>query len=339
MSKPSTPSAAEVVPFAVVRKMCQNEGLSALACLAPPAPWDPAPMDRLIADGLGNLSWMLETRTQRLDPLSLLPSASSLLVVAWAYQPERGTNEIKRSRYLAGKDYHSILRRKLARIGEALAQFGGQPWDQRAAVDSAPINERSLARLAGLGWIGRNALLIAPDAGSYRFLGVLLTEAPIEIFQGPHGQNRCGTCHRCETRCPTQALVEGRVQSMRCISYLTIEHDGVIPRHLAEQFNGWWCGCDICQEVCPWNRFAGPAADVRLTGNENASFLLGINATTFDRIFAGRAVRRLGYPRFRRNLLVAFASLGRRQECARIIAEAAPLVIAQARELGMFGID
>lgn len=323
------------VPFVVVRELCHAEGLTALACIAPPGPLDPAPFDRMVADGLGNLAWMADTRDMRLDPLSLLPTARAIIVIAWAYQPVRNTGDLKRARYLAGKDYHGILRRKLGRVGDALATHGGQPWDQRAAVDSAPVNERTLARLAGLGWIGRNALLIAPDAGSFRFLGVLLTEAPVEPHQGPHGADRCGTCTRCVAACPTGALVEGRVISERCISYLTIEHDGVIPRHLAERFAGWWCGCDICQEVCPWNRFAATAADARLTGSENDAFLLGVDATTFDLAFAGRAVRRLGYHRFRRNLLVAYASLGRRQACDRIIAAAEPLVMAQAWELGL----
>jgi epoxyqueuosine reductase len=324
-----------MVPIAVVRALFQAEGLETFACLKPPGPLDPAPLDRLIADGLGDMGWMAETRTLRLDPLALLPTARSILVTAWNYQPERDCDDLIRARYLAGKDYHSMLRRKLGRIGEALAQHGGKPWDQRAAVDSAPVNERTLAHLAGLGWIGRNTLLISPEVGSYFFLGVLLSEAPVEEHRGPHGANRCGTCRHCEQVCPTKALVDGRVLGTRCISYLTFEHDGVIPRPLAEQFNGWWCGCDLCQEACPWNRFAPVAADARLTGSENEALLLSVDATTFDRVFAGRAVRRLGYARFRRNLLVALASLGRYRECQRILAEATPLVMDQARELGL----
>ena len=121
----------------------------------------------------------------------------------------------------------------------------------------------------------------------------------------------------------------------RCISYLTIEHQGVIPRHLAEKFEGWWFGCDLCQEVCPWNRFAGPAGDARLTGSEDDDALMRIDATNFDLYFAGRAMRRAGYERFRRNLLVAWFSLGRTDRCAPLLAEGLPLVLAQARELGL----
>jgi epoxyqueuosine reductase len=325
--------------FAFVRSLCQAEGLTALACIRPPTALDPVPFDRMVADGLGDMGWISDTREQRLNPTAMLPTARSLLVTAWAYSPDLNCDGLKRARYGAGKDYHHYLRRKLGRVGAALTKHGlatcGEPWDQRAAVDSAPINERTLARMAGLGWLGRNALLISPDAGSYRFLGVLLTEAPIAAHRGPHGEDRCGKCTRCETACPTGALVDRRVISTRCISYLTIEHNGPIPRDLALRFDGWWFGCDICQEVCPWNRFAAPAADPRLTGHEADAKLLAVTAADFDLVFAARAVRRLGYERFRRNLLVALASQGRFDECRPIIAEGLPVVLEQARELGI----
>jgi epoxyqueuosine reductase len=265
-------------------------------------------------------------------------TAQAMLTVALPYQPEPRCSELKRARYAAGKDYHHLFRAKLGRIGLALAHHFKQPWKSRAAVDSAPLNERTLARLSGLGWIGRNALLIAPDAGTYRLLGFLLTDAPLEPHHAGHGEDRCGSCTACERRCPTAALIERRVQTTRCISYLTIEHQGVIPRALAEHFEGWWFGCDLCQEVCPWNRFAAPAGDPRLTGSEHDDDLMRVDALTFDQYFAGRAMRRIGYERFRRNLLVAWFSLGRQDRCAPLIAEGLPLVIAQARELGLLPV-
>jgi len=172
--------------------------------------------------------------------------------------------------------------------------------------------------------------------GSCFFIGCLFTSLRLERRSGGQGTDRCGSCRACEDRCPTAAIVDRRVLSERCISYLTIEHQGVIPRALAARFEGWWFGCDLCQEVCPWNRFAPPAGDQRLTGpRAGAEDLLAIGPQDFDRSFAGRAVRRLGYPRFRRNLLVALWSLGRLDEARSILAEGLELVRAQAAELGV----
>ncbi len=310
---------------AEMRALAAAEGLTVLAVIPPPPPLDPTGLDQMLADGVGDLHWMGTYRDLRLRPDALLPGAAALWCVAWHYQPDLACGELKRARYAAGKDYHILLRQKLGRIGQRL---GGR---QRAFVDSAPANERTLAHLAGLGWIGRNALLIHPKAGSYRLLGFLLTSVPGETLMGGAAANRCGSCTRCETACPTQALVDGRVLTERCISYLTIEFHGVIPRHLAVHFDGWWMGCDRCQEVCPWNRFAPEAADPRLTGREEDAVLLGIGAAEFDVHFAGRAVRRLGYERFRRNLLVALFSRGRHDLAATLRDEG--LVEQQYREL------
>jgi epoxyqueuosine reductase len=252
-----------------------------------------------------------------------------------SYQKTANCGTLQRARYAAGKDYHHVLRTKLGRIGVLLGQRCGSPSKGRAAVDSAPLNERTLAYMAGLGWLGRNALIISPDVGSYRLLGFLLTDAILAPHHAGHGADRCGRCTACEKRCPTAALIDRRVITTRCISYLTIEHKGVIPKALAERFEGWWFGCDLCQDVCPWNRFATAADDPRLNGSEADQTLLDINAETFNSYFSGRAMRRIGYERFRRNLLVALFSLGRFDACRPIIQEALPLVVEQAHELGL----
>jgi epoxyqueuosine reductase len=322
-----------MIPFADIERHCRADGIDALAVIEPPAELDAAPLERMLADGVGDMDWLEKQREMRLRPTALLPEATRLLCVALPYDPQGDEQELKRARYAAGTDYHGLLRKKLARIGDALDREGRWRW--RACVDSAPLNERTLARLAGLGWIGRNGLLISPTAGSYRFLGFLLSDAPLELRRGAHGEDRCGRCTACESRCPTRAIVDRRVLSERCISYLTIEHRGVIPRALAERFEGWWFGCDLCQEVCPWNRFAPAAGDGRLRGCDEERELLAIRADTFDAAFAGRAIRRIGYERFRRNLLVALSSRGRREDALAVAAEGLTLVRDQARELGL----
>lgn len=325
------------ITHAQLEVACRHEGLTHLASLAMPGRLPADGLERMAADGVGDIGWILADRELRLDPAGMLPTARSLLCVAWHYHPPAPAAgpALRRAAYAAGKDYHVLLRPKLGRVGAALNRLAGQDWRHRACVDSAPLSERTLAVLGGLGWLGRNALVISPQTGSYRLLGFLLTEAPLEEHHGGHGQDRCGSCTRCETACPTAALTGRRCLTERCISYLTIEHQGVIRRELAERFGGWWFGCDLCQESCPWNRFAPPGEDVRLAGHDAEADLLALTAERFDAHFAGRAIRRVGWTRFRRNLLVALWSVGRQAEARVIAADPDPLVRAQAAELGL----
>ena len=324
-----------MLPFLEVAATARHFGLDCLAVIAPPSALPADRLEAMLADGVGQLDWLARTRELRLRPSALLPSARSLLVAAVQYQPEPASGLLRRARYAAGKDYHHVVRRALAKLGAMLNQIHGQTWEHRACTDSAPVDERTLATLAGHGWRGRNGLVISPEAGSYRVLGLLLTEAPIEVHHAGHGDDRCGRCTACETTCPTGALVGRRVLTERCISYWTIEHRGVIPRPLAEKFAGWWFGCDLCQEVCPWNRRSPPAADARLTGSDDDATLLDLTAERYDQHFAGRSIRRIEFDRFRRNLLVAAFSLGRSDWTAVILDRDGhlPAVAAQAREL------
>lgn len=326
------------ISFSRIKTLCEAEGFSAAAVLPVPVELDSTGLDQMLADGVGDMKYMRWHREIRLNPKKLFFESNFLVITTLSYQSHQlegflDEPQLQRARYAAGNDYHRIFRLKLSRIGKNLRDLDGTVYPYRACVDSAPLMERRLALLAGLGWIGKNALLISPERGSYLFLGFLFTKAPMETAKGNDDADRCGNCQACHDSCPTNALVERRVLSERCISYLTIEHHGVIPRALAKDFRGWWFGCDICQEVCPWNRFAPEAGDARLEGRDEERFLLKINAETFDIYFAGRAVRRIGYERFRRNLLVALWSIGRVDLCRVIIEERLLLVTNQAKEL------
>jgi epoxyqueuosine reductase len=322
--------------FDQVAAQCREQGLIAAAVIAPPAGLDPLPLDRMLADGVGDMAWLASQRALRLQPQRLVPAAQSLVLALLPYTPVGAGEGLRRASYASGKDYHKLFRSKLVRVGAAIAAQLERDLVQRATVDSAPVNERQLAHLAGLGWIGRNALLLRPGVGSCFFIGGLFTSARLELRHGKQDADRCGSCRACEQRCPTAAIADRRVHSERCISYLTIEHQGVIPRQLAERFEGWWFGCDLCQEVCPWNRYAPPAGAARLLGATEAAATLGeIPGDVCDRHFAGRAIRRLGYERLRRNLLVALWSLGQHQAYRPILEEGLPLVRAQAAELGV----
>lgn len=330
---------ARTIAFSTIANLCRGEGIEALATINVPETLDPAGLDTMVADGIGDMAFMTKYRSLRLSPAKFLPGARTILATAFPYQPvnaeQLSETSLKRARYAAGKDYHRLLRRKLSNVGKQLLGGNGAGYPYRACVDSAPVMERMLAHKAGLGWIGRNALIINPKRGSYQFLGFLFTHAPLELCAADFGKDRCGSCQLCHAACPTDALVSRRVISERCISYLTIEHKGVIPGEFAKNFRGWWFGCDICQEVCPWNRFAPEAADGRLNGTDEESTLLSLSEREFDSYFAGRAVKRINYQQFRRNLLVALWSVGRIEEARAISATGEQLVIAQAQELGL----
>lgn len=331
-------SSLPAIRFDQLEGWCRAQGLHSLATMVLPEHLDDRGLQQTLRDGVGDMQWLIEQADLRRQPRQLLPESQWALITSLPYQAHTGDDQadsLRCARYALGKDYHHLYRRKLAQVGRAIsAACPGSA--SRACVDSAPINERQLAEMAGIGWIGRNALIIDPQRGSYHFLGCLLSTAPLELRHANKSADRCGRCTACHQACPTQALVGRRVISERCISYLTIEHHGVIPRHLAERFDGWWYGCDRCQEVCPWNRFAGEAGDPRLTGQGDGQALQALTADQFDVYFAGRPQRRLGWSRFRRNLLVALFSRQRFTEAQALLnAGGDQLLIAQAHELGL----
>jgi epoxyqueuosine reductase len=226
--------------------------------------------------------------------------------------PERGRVVV--ARYARRKDYHKVIKARLVRLGRFVAERApGAQW--RAACDTAPVLEKELAQRAGLGWIGKNTMLIRPDLGSWFFIGEVLTDLALAV-DAPFTTDHCGSCTRCLEACPTDAFVRPRVlDATRCISYVTIEQRGEIPGAVAERLNGWAFGCDICNEVCPWNeRFAAPTGVPEFRprqewANAGPAFFDEIQEEEFDLRFGDTALSRPGLGRMRRNWAAAWRSL------------------------------
>lgn len=216
-------------------------------------------------------------------------------------------------------DYHKVLLKRLKALELRLRERFGE-FESRAYVDTGPVVERSLAVAAGLGWTGKNTCLIHPKLGSFGFLGVLLTSVSVQEEKAPTAPvltpDRCGTCRRCIEACPTDALaVPYQMDATRCIAYLTIEHKGPIAEELAAGMGRQVFGCDICQDVCPWNRKAPIGRDAELEAREELvnpilDWLGGLDEQSFERNFNGSPVRRAGYAGLRRNVAIAMGNAG-----------------------------
>ena len=268
----------------------------------------------------GDMGYMGRHGVKRARPRQLLPGTRRVICVAMDYRsrppaddhavtedPQRGFV----ARYALGRDYHKLMRGRLQRLADRISARIGE-FGYRAFVDSAPVLEKALARDAGLGWIGKNTLLLNRRAGSYFLLGELFTDLELPE-QGP-GEEHCGSCRACLDVCPTGALVGPyQLDARRCISYLTIEHHGPIPEALRPQLGNRVFGCDDCQLVCPWNRYAriSDEADFRprhgLDGPGLAALMDWTEQQFLDRT-AGSAIRRLGHERWLRNLAVALGN-------------------------------
>ena len=268
----------------------------------------------------GTMHFMGRHGRKRARPAHLFPGARTVISVRMDYSPPGATDpravladgeRAYVSRYAVGRDYHKLMRRKLQRLAEWLVERTG-PFGYRAFVDSAPVLEKALARNAGLGWIGKNTLLLSRDAGSYFFLGELYTDLDLPPARPPTGH--CGSCRACLHACPTGAITGPyQLDATRCISYLTIEHQGPIPEALRPALGNRIFGCDDCQLCCPWNRYARPAADDDYRprhGLDTAALveLFQWDEATFLERTAGSAIRRLGHERWLRNLAVALGN-------------------------------
>ncbi len=284
----------------------------------------------LAAGHHGTMGWMEARAHHRVSPLALWPEAKSAIALGMSYAPRSDPlvlgdrPEVGRiSVYAQGGDYHKTVKKAL----KALARFIVEqvPSELKVFVDTAPVMEKPLAQAAGIGWQGKHTNLVSREHGSWLFLGVILTSLELTPdTPADHGQH-CGSCTRCLDTCPTQAFVgPHHIDARRCISYLTIEHDGPIPVELRASMGNRIYGCDDCLAVCPWNRFADAAAANRafLPRAELAAprlaDLLALDEMAFRELFAGSPIKRIGRTRMIRNCLIAAGNSGDRSLVAAI---------------------
>ncbi|HTM93371.1 MAG TPA: tRNA epoxyqueuosine(34) reductase QueG [Flavisolibacter sp.] len=219
-------------------------------------------LEKWLQQGMhGNMMYMENYFDLRVDPTKLVPGAKSVITLLKNYYPSQSNTASQISKYAYGKDYHEViktsLRQMIQQLQEELGQFQG-----RGFVDSAPVLERSWAQRSGLGWIGRNGNLITKQSGSFFFIATLIVDVDLN-YDDPFAKDFCGNCKRCVEACPTEAILPDKtINGSKCISYFTIElKDEIIPDEMKGKFKDWMFGCDICQDVCPWNRFSKPHSE------------------------------------------------------------------------------
>ena len=262
----------------------------------------------------GSMRYMENHFDKRLDPRKLVPGAKSVVSLAFNYYPEpselEGDDRPRVARYAYGEDYHRVVKDRLFELLDVLRTAVGD-LDGRCFVDSAPVMERAWAERSGLGWVGKNSLILRKNTGSYFFLAELILD--YEFVADLPVADHCGTCTRCIDACPTQAIVAPKVvDSARCISHATIELHGALPREMADALHPWVFGCDICQEVCPWNRHAEPHQEPLFNPGTWVEWTLddwrAASKSGFDAAFGKSAAARTGLERIQRNVVAGFGS-------------------------------
>lgn len=256
----------------------------------------------------GQMNYMENHFEKRLNPQLLVEGAKSVISLSYNYYPEKKQIEdsFKISNYALGEDYHHVIKDKLKiflnYISEEIGEING-----RAFVDSAPVMERSWAKKSGLGWVGKHSLLIQKSKGSYYFLAQLILDLELDYDQ-EFSTDHCGSCTRCIDACPTAAILpQSTIDSSKCISYLTIELKTAIPESFKGQFNDWMFGCDICQEVCPWNRFSRPTKEPLFDAQDKLlkmkkSEWVELSEDLFTELFRKSAVKRTKFTGLKRNI-------------------------------------
>tara|TARA_Y100000739_G_scaffold66219_1_gene55392 strand:+ start:796 stop:1713 length:918 start_codon:yes stop_codon:yes gene_type:complete len=256
----------------------------------------------------GTMSYLERNFDKRLNPQKLVPGSKSVISLTFNYFPPRKIlkkNSFIISKYAYGKDYHFVIKKKLKTLFSLIKEKIGN-IEGRVFVDSAPIHERAWAKISGLGWIGKNSLLLNKKMGSYFFLAEIICDLELE-YDTPV-TDHCGTCTKCIDACPTNAITQAQViDANKCISYLTIENKNEIPPELSKSFNNYIFGCDICQDVCPWNKFSKPHDEKEFLPNDEVSNFSNkdweeLTHDTFNRIFKNSAIKRTRFEGLKRNI-------------------------------------
>ena len=256
----------------------------------------------------GTMSYLERNFDKRLDPTKLVPGAKSVISLTFNYFPPKkifDDNSFLISKYAYGKDYHIIIKDKLKTLFTQMKKEVGD-IEGRVFVDSAPIHERAWAKISGLGWIGKNSLLLNKKMGSYFFLAEIVCDLDLEYDSTI--SDDCGTCTKCIDACPTDAITQAQVvDANRCISYITIENKNEIPKELSKSFNNYIFGCDICQDVCPWNKFSTSHNEKEFLPKEEFIKMSKkdwqeLTHETFNKIFKNSAVKRAKFQGLKRNI-------------------------------------
>jgi epoxyqueuosine reductase len=296
-------------------------------------------LERFLADGAhGDMVWMETTAERRGAPTALWPEVRSVIMLGMNYGPDRNPLAILNERrlgaisvYAQGEDYHDLVKARLKQLARWLvANAGGEV---KVFVDTAAVMEKPLAAAASLGWQGKHTNLVSRDYGSWLFLGSIFTT--LELPADSATEDSCGTCRACLDVCPTAAFPEPyRLDARRCISYLTIEHKGPIPRELRGKIGNRIYGCDDCLSVCPWNKFAVQGREAKLASREvlrapQLAELARLDDAQFRTLFAKTSIKRTGRDRFVRNVLIAIGNSGDAAlsaDAERLLDDASPLV-------------
>lgn len=270
----------------------------------------------LVQQRNGTMSWMENNFDKRVDPTKLVPGAKSVVsVIGSYYSPDhdhKSSGNPKIAKYALGRDYHKVFKKKLKDLFNYTESLVGN-IEGRFFVDSAPVLDKAWAVRSGLGWMGKNSNILNKDIGSFFFIGEMILD--VEFNYSTQTTDHCGTCTRCIDACPTDAIYEPyRVDSNKCISYLTIELKEQIPHELQSSLGEWMYGCDICQDVCPWNKDPSitQMADLKPRTkllNKNIDFWNEIDNPQYDALFEGSAIRRAKFEKFKMNVGIVYNNL------------------------------